>query len=186
MRKQRILFLIIFFLSAVTMATGRVAIAARQQADPPLEYKLKAAFLLNFAKFVTWPEQAATDGEQRFTMCVLGKNPFGPSLAAVKSRTVGKRKISLHYIDDMKQAAGCRLLFVSRSEKDRLAEISEALQGKAVLTVSDIEGFLSSGGIIEFVIRDNRLSFKINLAQAKKQGLHINASLLSLATEVIR
>lgn len=186
MRKQRIFLFIIFFLPAVIMGTGQRSIAARQQENPPLEYKVKAAFLLNFAKFVTWPEQGATGGEQRFTLCVLGKSPFGSSLAAIKSRTVGKRKISLHYIDDMKQAAGCRLLFVSRSEKDRLAVISEALQGKAVLTVSDIEGFLSSGGIIEFVTRDNRLSFKINLAQAKKQGLHINASLLNLATEVIR
>jgi len=186
MSKQRIFLFIIFFLPAVIMGTGQRSIAARQQADSPLEYKIKAAFLLNFAKFVTWPERESFGKGQPFTLCILGKDPFGPSLAGIESRTVGKRRVHVRYIENPGQINGCRLLFVSSSEREKLADISAALRGQPVVTVSDIRGFSSSGGIFEFVTRGNKLSFIINLAQARKQGLHINASLLNLATEVIR
>jgi len=119
-------------------------------------------------------------------MCVLGEDPFGLSLAGIETRFVRGKKIKLRYIDTINQAADCRLLFISRSEKERLGDILAALQGKGVVTVSDIEGFAALGGSIEFISRGNRLSFVINLAQANKQGVHMNASLLNLATEVIR
>ncbi|HHD63273.1 MAG TPA: YfiR family protein, partial [Desulfobulbaceae bacterium] len=71
-------------------------------------------------------------------------------------------------------------------EKEGLETINAALRNRAIVTVSDMQGFARTGGIIEFVIRGSKLSFIINLAQANKQGVHMNASLLNLATEVIR
>ncbi len=151
-----------------------------------VEYKIKAAFLLNFAKFINWPEGSFGDEEQLFTVCVIGENPFGSALSAIESRTVGNKKIILRYVDDMTQVAGCRLLFISESEKNNLSSLHEALAGQTIITVSDINGFVGFGGIIEFVTKDSRLTFKINLSEAREQGLGIDSALLNLALEVKR
>lgn len=163
-----------------------VSTTAAQESDAAVEYKIKAAFLLNFAKFISWPEESFTDEKQLFKVCVLGKNPFGSALTAIKSRTVGSRKIDLNYVDDLEQAGSCHLLFISASEKNNLINIHKVLADKTIIMVSDIDGFVSSGGIIEFVRRDNKLAFKINLNRAREQGLEIHSALLNLAAEVIQ
>jgi len=189
MRQQsRIIFFLLVLSLLLAMCAGafQVSIAAGLQADTQVEYKIKAAFLLNFAKFITWPKHTFTKEDQVFTMCVLGRDPFRLALSAIKSRTVGKRKIELRYIDTVQQAEACQMVYVSGSEKKRLETINAALRNRAIVTVSDMRGFARSGGIIEFVTRGNKLSFIINLAAADKQGVHINSSLLNLAIEVIR
>ena len=163
-----------------------VSIADAQETGVAVEYKIKAAFLLNFAKFITWPDDSFAGDEQLFKVCVLGENPFGSALAAIESRTVDSRKIDLTYVDDVKQAGNCHLLFISASEKSNLTSIHKALADRTIIMVSDIDGFASSGGIIEFVTKDNKLAFKINLSRAREQGLEIHSALLNLATEVIQ
>ena len=79
----------------------------------------------------------------------------------------------------------CHLLFVSKSEQDKLDDILAANAGKPVVTVSDIEGFAKAGGIFEFKKKDGRLSFLINNSKARESGIHISASLLNLAIEVL-
>jgi hypothetical protein len=178
----------VIFMLLLAAALHPVAFSAAgvRPAEPEVEYKIKAAFLLNFAKFITWPKKTFTGEDQVFTLCVLGKDPFGPALSAIELRTVGKRKIELRYIDTVQQAGACQMVFVSGSEKDKLKIINTALHDHAIVTVSDLQGFARAGGIIEFVTRGNKLSFTINLAQANKQGVRINSALLNLAVEVIR
>ena len=163
-----------------------VSIADAQETSAAVEYKIKAAFLLNFAKFINWPEGSFTTDNQLFKVCVLGANPFGSALSAIESRTVGSRKIDLNYVDDVKQAGSCHLLFISASEKNNLTGIQEVLADRTIIMVSDIDGFVRSGGIIEFVTKDDKLAFKINLSRAREQGLEIHSALLNLATEVIQ
>lgn len=178
--------LIIFFLVATCAGPVSIPIAGAQQTEAAVEYKIKAAFLLNFAKFISWPENSFAHDNQLFKICVLGDNPFGSALSAVESRSVGSRKIVLNYISDVGQARNCHLLFISVSEINNLDAVLAALSDRAVTTVSDIDDFARLGGIIEFISKENKLAFTINLHQAREQGLKINSSLLNLATEVIQ
>ncbi len=182
-RKALTIFLLTF---AAWTCVLPASIAGTQGADTAVEYKIKAAFLLNFAKFINWPEGSFPGDDQFFKVCVLGTNPFGSALAAIESRTVGNRKIDLHYVADVQQAKDCHLLFVSGSEKNNLQNISRVLGDRTMIMVSDISGFAGSGGIIEFVTKDNKLAFIINLNRAREQGLEIHSALLDLATEVIQ
>lgn len=182
-RKALVVFLLFF--TAWTCVLP-VSTAGAQKTDAAVEYKIKAAFLLNFAKFINWPEESFTGDKLLFTVCVLGQNPFGSALSAIESRTVGSRKIDLHYVDNVQQAESCHLLFISASEKNNLTNIHKALADRTIIMVSDIDGFAGSGGIIEFVTKDNKLAFKINLGRAREQGLEIHSALLNLATEVIQ
>ena len=182
-RKALIIFFL--FLAAWTCMLP-VFPAGAQETDAAVEYKIKAAFLLNFAKFINWPEKSFSKKEQLFKVCVLGENPFGSALSAIESRIVGNRKVGLQYVNDLEEAVNCHLLFISASEKNNLDAIHTALSDHAITTVSDMEGFARDGGIIEFVTRKEKLAFKINLSRARKQDLNIHSALLNLATEVIQ
>ncbi len=148
------------------------------------DYQLKAALRVNFAKFITWPEQALPVNQQEFILCVVGDDPFGPALAGIERKTVGGRTIRVVKSSSLKKIPDCQMLFVSRSEADTLNQLAAAIGHKAVVTVSDLPDFIKADGHIQLVTSGNRLSFIINHTAMKEQGLQANASLLSLAADV--
>ncbi len=80
----------------------------------------------------------------------------------------------------------CHLLFICQSERKNTKEIIDLLKNDGVLTVSDTQGFLEDGGIVNFVIEDNKVRFDINLTASEKAGLKIRSQLLRLAKKVIK
>jgi hypothetical protein len=151
-----------------------------------LEYKVKAAFLLNFARFTTWPESSVSNADPQFSLCVLGSDPFGPALNGVESKEIAGKNIDLRHPSTVADGLGqCRLLFVSKSEQANLKPILTSIAGQPIVTVSDIEGFATSGGIFELKDKDGRLSFVVNNTKAKESGIRISSSLLKLAIEVL-
>lgn len=179
---MRTKFLILMTLLLLSVADPVLQTTACAE-ETGLEYKVKAAFLLNFAKFTSWPTEKFS--HQDFSFCILGKDPFGSALDGLEQKTIGGKSISLFHTQDMSQIGQCQLLYVSRSEQDRVVPIITSAADSSVLLVSDIEGFAAKGGSIEFITQDNRLGFKINLSQAETKGLKFNASLLSLAVKVL-
>ena len=152
-------------------------------ADEERIYKLKAAFLLNFAKFTTWPE---TDSKKtEFTLCILGKNPFGSAFIGIEGKSIASKPIKIIQTEDIGLASRCNLVYISDSENNRLGNILHGLTQYPALLVSDIENFAENGGTIELTTVNDRLGFIINHTQAQKAGLKINASLLDLASTIL-
>lgn len=169
--------------TVLILGTGWDTVAKASDGDR--EYKLKAAFLLNFSKFTTWPEEAFAKSPDNFNFCVVGEDPFGSNLRGLETKKVGGRNIELLYPDSPAEQKRCHVMFVSKSEKGKLRELQQVASGLPVVTVSDIKGFSRYGGTFEFVTRAGKLSFIVNNNQAKKNGLQINASLLNLAAQVL-
>lgn len=174
---------ILALVSAVLMAIN----SGRAQDSPPSEYRLKAAFLFNFAKFVEWRPEAFADAKSPFIIGVLGDNPFGSEL----EQTVAGKKINDHPITILPfraaaDATNCHILFISTSEKQRLPQIFESLRGASVLTVSETAHFTEAGGMINFVPEGNKIRFQINDDAAKAARLKISSKLLSLAISTTR
>ena len=67
-----------------------------------------------------------------------------------------------------------------------MGSILAKVAGGTVLTVSEIEGFSTTGGVIGLVFDDDRVRFEINLDNAASAGLTISAKLSSLARTVRR
>jgi hypothetical protein len=146
------------------------------------EYRVKAAFLYNFAKFVEWPAQVFKSASDPIVIGVLGKNPFGDALAeAVSGKTLGGRAFQVREVADAEHTAGCQIVFVSSSERKRLGPLFSRIGNTAVLTVGETDNFASEGGIINFKIDAGTVRLQINVEAARKQQLHISAKLLSLA-----
>jgi hypothetical protein len=154
----------------------------RAQANPPGEYQLKAAFLFNFAKFVEWPAASFLGPQSPFVICILGPDPFGHAMDdALRGKMIGERGVAIERSKELADARHCQMVFVSSSEKSRVAEILDGLKGTSALVVGETEGFAAAGGMIQFVLEDNRVRFLINTDATDRAGLKVSSKLLSLA-----
>ena len=156
------------------------------QAQSAGEYQVKAAFLFNFAKFVEWPPDAFPHPDAPLQICVFGQDPFGVEFErSMVEKIVQSHKVKVAHPDDMSQARACQILFVSSSEKQRMRDILQGLQGASVLTVADTPNFIQAGGIINFVLDEDQVRFEINLKAAELAHLKLSARLLTVAKRVL-
>jgi len=143
------------------------------------EYDVKAVFLLNFARFIEWPDQ---DADRPFVIAVLGADPFGHELDfALKGEKVGSRPIVARRAASLDEAAEADAVFISRSEKRHLAEILAQLEKHPTLTVSDIPQFAAEGGMVEMVTEGSKIRLNINVTEAREAHLTISSKLLRAA-----
>jgi hypothetical protein len=162
----------------VQLATPRPTHA---QAALP-EYQVKAAYLFNFLKFVSWPDEAFADSLAPIVIGIAGDNPFGDALPQViVGKTVQGRDLVIRKYRAGESLRGCHILYIDASEKKRLSQILAGLHGSSVLTVADVDGFLDAGGMIQFLSEDNHVRFAINADATSLARLKISSKLLSLA-----
>jgi len=151
--------------------------------SPASEYQVKAAFLLNFTKFVEWPASAFEDARSPISICIFGDDPFDGALnQLVEGELVNSRKVVVQKIRRTPAPKSCQVLFVGSAEKAVSKLLSAS--GPAVLTVGEGDGFLRDGGMIAFVLDSRRVRFEINQTAAAGAGLTMSSRLLSVAKAV--
>lgn len=152
------------------------------QSQTPPEYKIKAVYLYNFVQFVDWPTNAFADPQSPLVIGILGEDPFGTFLReTVAGETVKGRKIELRQFEGIQEVEDCHMLFISGSERRRLKTILASLKGRSILTVGELEGFATEGGMVRFITENNKIRFRINLEAAKEGNLSFSSKLLQLA-----
>ena len=150
------------------------AIAALGQAVS-LEYRVKAAYLFNFARFVDWPADAQNGP---LTICVAGRAVFGDVLEeTLRGEMVNGRAVTTRVL--LEPQPGCHILFVPRGAA--ATAYIRAAQGRPVLTVGETPDFIALGGIANFILEGNNVRFEINAGAADRAGLRISSRLLRLA-----
>jgi hypothetical protein len=166
------------------------------------EYRLKAAFMYNFIKFVDWPSKAVDSNE--ITIGIVGKEPLLSLFESLKERKVKNKTVLIKQFpsfEEIKKTSKkrnkpfdeqiasiqkCNLLFLCSSETPYVRDILSRLKDKNILTVGESENFLNEGGIINFVIEDKKVRFDINLDASDKAKLKISSQLLQLAKKVVK
>lgn len=172
---------------ALLWALSALFLAGEAGAEDVLpEYRAKAACLYNFSKYVVWPPTAFPEADAPFVIGVLGRDPFGGLLdEIVASRSIGGRRILVRRFRRPGDVRACHILFISRSERERLAQILSRLKGTSTLTVGETEQFLRRGGMIQFLLESSRIRLAINPDAAARAGLKIKSQLLSLRGALI-
>ena len=160
-------------LAALVLVVAVTSAPAAQEVAK--EYRVKAAFLYNFIKFVEWPPRAAPGP---IVICVAGRNPFGNVLAdTVRGETIGGRTLDTRVI--LEPEDGCHVVFVPDGAST-LAYL-RAARGQPVLTVGEAPGFIQQGGLIRFYLDGGTVRFEIHREGAERAGLRISSRLLQLA-----
>lgn len=148
-----------------------------------LEYPIKAAYLYKFGNYVEWPKPAFPNAGSPFNVCVVGDDPFGALLdSAVEGQRVEGRAIVLHRLKSVSRDSGCHILYLGIADRERAGQVLETMRGESVLIVSDTAS--GAPGMIQFVLKDNRVRFNIDDDMARSSGLTISSKLLSLAVIV--
>jgi hypothetical protein len=143
---------------------------------------VKAAFVLNFLKFVEWPP-AAAGAEAPIDVVVLGDDDLARAIEqAALRQAIGGRPITVRAVRRTSEiGAPPRLLFIASSERDRLPVVLRQYEGRPVLTVGDGTGYGAAGVVLNFYTSDARIRFEANTTAAARAGLQISSHLLRLA-----
>ena len=158
--------------------------AAAQPPQVPLELAIKATDLYKFAAFVEWPAAAFPGPTEPAILCIVGDAPFGPVLdQAVRGQKIGGRPIVVTRLDHVDRGAPCNILFAAPSRRQPVAEALDRVRGQPVLTVTDEARDPAARGMIDFVLREGRVRFRIDPRMAERSGLQISSKLLSLAVK---
>ncbi|HSU06075.1 MAG TPA: YfiR family protein [Acetobacteraceae bacterium] len=162
-----------------------VRIGAVRAEGSQLELAVKATYLYKLAPFVEWPNPAAEFPGNVFPICIAGRDPFGAVLdRAVSGQSVAGHPIVVRRYQVITGNPGCAVVYITGSDTEPAAVILAALHAAPVLTVTDQDFDPKVKGIINFVVRDNRVRFQIDEATAAEDGLTISSKLLSLAVSV--
>lgn len=169
----------------VALATAALVLcpAAALPAGTPSEYEVKAAFLLNFTKFVEWPADAFEDGDAPISICILGADPFGRTLdQMLEGEIVNDRKLEVRRISEAPRPGTCQVLFLSQADSGLYKVLKQT--GPGVLTVGEGNAFMEAGGMIGFVMENRRVRFDINRSAALALRLQLSSQLLNVARSV--
>jgi len=181
MKKVGLLIGITCLLSAMALGGHAEALDSSDSS----EYLIKAGFIYNFAKLVEWPTASFAQPDSPIVIGILGEDPFGATL----DRIVADKKINgrgfavkrVKWSRDFKDLRDCNILFVSSSEKEHIESVIDAMKGLPILTIGDAPGFAKRGGIINFMLEDNKVRFEVNVEAANHADLTISSRLLTLA-----
>ncbi|MBK9661695.1 MAG: YfiR family protein [Nitrosomonas sp.] len=150
------------------------------QAQQPSEYRLKVAFLYNFAAYTEWPSLP----EKVLNLCIHGDDPFGEDLQHLRQKKVNEYEILIRQTNNVEELATCQIVFIARSAVRNLSEIIDQLNGRPILTIADTPGTSRQGVMLNMAIKEGKVTFEANDAMAKKNHLKLSSQLLRFATEV--
>ena len=146
------------------------------------EYKIKAAFIYNFARFTDWPDEGS-----ELKICIYGKDPFDSYIDSLNGKKVDNKTIKIVRTKKIEEVRSCHIAFLNIiPPEQRLFERAlREIKGANVLTIADADNVVKFGVMIGLVIDDEKVGFNVNHTVAKASKLEISSQLLSLAKEVI-
>lgn len=168
------------FLACVLWSAGLATAGVELAATP--EYKLKAAFIYNFARFTIWPERP----DKLLRVCILGRDPFGSALDAINHKEIGKLRIAVRRLRNPEDAMrDCQIVFITDAEMAGFQLLPESVRvARGVLTIADREGAARLGIMIEMTTDERKIGFEYNQDSARQARVEISSKLLQLARKV--
>jgi hypothetical protein len=153
----------------------------RADGDVSLEYQVKAAFVFNFARFVTWPAGTFASPEAPLEIGLLGRDAFTTSIQkTLDGKTVEGRPLLVKQLNNADTPV--QILVVSAGEK-RVSSVLKTLAGKPTLTVGESRSFLKQGGMIRLGLEDDKVRFSINQPAVDASGLVVSSQMLQYASD---
>lgn len=166
----------------IVLLPGLALSQASVMADPS---KVKAAFLRNFAHYVTWPDMVFPNNSSPWRIGILGQDPFGDDLEIMfNGRKEQGRSFEVFRAERLDQLPPCQIIFVAYTDAAKRRAALVELKNKPVLTVGDAPEFLREGGVIQFQVGD-RVKMSINLDQARAVSLTIQTKMLEVSSAVL-
>ncbi len=166
------------FLILLLFACG--VLAPQVGAQGTWDERTKASFLLGLVDFVRWelPRTGAP------TFGIVGSDEvFEEARALAAEKRAKGREMEVIRFDDLVLIEEVDVLFVGIGQREEWESILAAVNDESILLVGEEPGFLEAGGLVEFVMRPDRLRFSINLQAAANCGIRVSSKLAQLAID---
>lgn len=149
-------------------------------------YKIKAAFLRNFAHYIDWPKETFADATMPWSIGILGPDPFGTTLErTLAGRTEQGRPFVIHRADLPDELPPCQIVYITYADSTLRRAALRRFAKHPVLTVGDAHDFLAEGGIL-LLEQNGRIRMSVNLDGARAASLEIQTKLLEVAARVLK
>lgn len=166
----------------LTLLSATQALPATVDVD--FQSQVKAAFLFNFAKFVSWPAGKFADSRTPLEICVLESEPLSALIeATLRDKSVDQHPLLVRRSERAEDLRSCHLFYTSVQDGVALNSIFAKFAGSAVMTVHESARTLP-GGVARFFLEGRKLRFEINSAAAERENLQLSAKLQNVAVVV--
>ena len=164
-----------------------MAPAAGADNDSLRSQRVKAAFILNIARFVSWPESAFDGPGAPLLLCLYRGNPLGVAIDSIRGERAVGRRMAIAEVSSYDESEACHILLVPAARlEDFSGELDEPLE-RPLLTVADLtlESHPEEGHrhpvMVTLVRAGTRIGYEVDLQQVRRSGLRMSAELLKLA-----
>jgi hypothetical protein len=146
---------------------------------------VKAAFLFRFASYVQWPADAPATGP--FVIALADGEPVADQLdVLLPGMTVHGRPVEVRRISKPEHLDGVHILYVGPGSLTRTRALRTRATTLPILVVTDREGGIEAGGVINFLSTGRNVRFEVSLIAADRARLNVDSALLSVAARVER
>ena len=152
-------------------------------AEPVPEYKLKAAFIYNFALFTEWPENGAGAGEP-LNICLNIDSPLRSAMEEFHGKSIKGRQLVVRTVANIDHSRQCQIVFVGRLDRDRWPMARKAMANDSILSISDDAELGRDGVTIVMSLINERMVFDVDMSVARQAKLVLSSKLLRLARTI--
>ena len=171
----RAIFALLAVLVVVLLMAPGTARAASDNEAFSKENKLRAAYFLNFIKFINWPNHSPDNPLTPLYICLQDETPFEGFLKALASNAAtadDKRELQIHRLSE---ATHCDYTYLYQPVPEENSEI----EGSVMVLSSD--QISQKDAAITFYIAERKLRFEIDLNNIKELNVMVSSELLKLA-----
>jgi len=163
-------WLALVFVSSLSLADER-----------QLETRVKSAFIYNFTKYLSWPDDSMRDS---LHICVArDTSVYEVMRETLTSKESQGRRVEVRLLRSGQEVSSCDVVYLPRNHP--VADWKFELQAPGIVTVGEGSEFASDYGVFGFVVVAEKIRFDINLGLARQKGVRISSKLLSLAQRVV-
>lgn len=144
--------------------------------------QLQTVFINSFIKYVNWPDKYNVDD---FKIAVINNSPIVPHLKKLAEvKKVDGRNIVVETYESLDQIKGVHILYLPANQSAALEEALRRFRKSSTMIITEKEGLCAKGSHINFVSRNDRLAFEINMEAMEKSKLKVATELARLAIEI--
>lgn len=148
---------------------------------------VKASFILDIVRFVTWPAESFNQHPNRLLLCMRKSGISGQMLKAFQGETVGGNQVDINQIDSFADTRSCNVLYIANDEFEKYTDETLVDLNQPLLTILDVTQMeltqsAKSNTLVTLVRKGSRIGFEINLDKTRHSGLRMSSELLKLAT----
>ncbi len=165
-------------------AISTQTIAAASQPSMAQESRVKAAYLVKFTQYTSWPASTFESDTSPIVIGIIGPSPIAADLKQEARPITRPRPIEIRTIATPEEATHCHAVFFSRTDSYQEESWLVALKGKPVLTVGESDQTIKRGAIIHFVAEGKKVLFEVSRPAMERSNLKISTEMLRYAKTV--